>query len=627
VNIDNFFAELKRRNVYKVAVAYIVAGWALAQGIAQVLPVFDAPNWLIRLLVVLIIIGLPIALAMAWAFELTPEGLKRTEAADVAPSRRSKDQAWIYIVVIAGVISIGLFFLGRYTAQRASAAKNGWLSPTAGSLPEKSVAVLPFVNMSSDQENTYFVDGLTEEILNRVAEIGGLKVPGRTSSFAFKNQNRDLRQIGATLGVSHVLEGSVRKAGDRLRITVQLVRTADGFHLWSQSYDRKLDDVFAIQEEIARAVAGGLSLQLKLQPQIAQQPTRDMAAYNDYLEARGLIAQRDSEKLQRAIGLLQSATQRDAQFAKAWGALAQAQALIPYYRRVRVSDAEELAEAAARKALTIDDSLAAAHSALADVLRDRLDWANSEREYQHALELSPGEAEIHNQYAQMLMRVGHMDSALEHGNRASELDPLAWVPPSIVAIVHLSRGEFDQTHEFLARSEKLVAQPIGFQILAKLLYALSTHDAALSQQTIQTLAARRSSSHEVANQDDRKLLEIAEQALRAFNSDPHSVPDLGRAFTDARRNGASHFLFLPFAAVAAAVNQRDVALDVFEEELRSPYLFDISLIWVPVFRPLRGEPRFKELLIKTKMPQYWRTAGWGEFCHAKGANDFECVVQ
>ena len=253
MNIDNFFAELKRRNVYKVAVAYIVAGWALAQGIALVLPVFEAPNWLIRLLVVLIIIGLPIALAMAWAFELTPEGLKRTEAADVAPSRRSKDHAWIYIVVIAGAISIGLFFLGRYTAQRTSAAKNGWLSPTAGSLPEKSVAVLPFVNMSSDQENTYFVDGLTEEILNRVAQIGGLKVPGRTSSFAFKNQNRDLRQVGAALGVSHVLEGSVRKAGDRLRITVQLVRTADGFHLWSQSYDRKLDDVFAIQEEIARA--------------------------------------------------------------------------------------------------------------------------------------------------------------------------------------------------------------------------------------------------------------------------------------------------------------------------------------------------------------------------------------
>src|SRR5262249_37031184 len=270
---------------------------------------------------------------------------------------------------------------------------------------------------------------LTEEILNRVAQIGGLKVPGRTSSFAFKNQNRDLRQIGASLGVSHVLEGSVRKAGDRLRITAQLVRTADGFHLWSQSYDRQLNDVFAIQEEIARAIADALSVQLKLQPERAQPLTRDMAAYNDYLEARALIAQRDSEKLQRAITLLQSVTERDARFAKAWGVLAQAQALVPYYLRVPVRDAEESAEASARKALALDDSLAAAHSALADVLRDRLDWVNSEREYQSALDLSPGEAETHNQYAQMLMRVGRMDSALEHGNRACELDPLAWVPP------------------------------------------------------------------------------------------------------------------------------------------------------------------------------------------------------
>jgi Tfp pilus assembly protein PilF len=395
----------------------------------------------------------------------------------------------------------------------------------------------------------------------------------------------------------------------------------DGYHLWSQSYDRKLDDVFAIQEEIARAIADALSVQLKLQPEPAQPPTRDMAAYNDYLEARALIAQRDSEKLQRAISLLQSVTQRDAQFAKAWGALAQAQALAPYYLPVRVRDAEESAETAARKALAIDDSLAAAHSALADVLRDRLDWVNSEREYQRALELSPGEAETHNQYAQMLMSVGHMSSALEHGNRACELDPLSWVPPSIVAVIHLSRGEFGQAHEFLARSEKLVTKPTGFQIVAKLLYALSTHDAALSQQT---LAAMRLSPDVIANPADRKLLETAEQALRAFNADPRSIPDLRSASTDARRNGAAAS-YLTFAAVAVAVNQPDVVLDVFEGELRSPYIFDLALIWVPVFQPLRTEPRFKELVKETNLPEYWRVAGWGDFCRAKGANDFECA--
>jgi TolB-like protein len=254
VNLRNFFAELKRRNVYKVAVAYAIVGWLLVQIATQVFPFFEIPSWAVRLVVLAIVIGFPIALMLAWAFELTPEGIKRTEEVDLT-AKRSRGGAWIYIVILAGAIAVSLFFLGRYTTSKQRGGTE---------LPEKSIAVLPFVNMSSDQENAYFVDGLTEEILNRLAQINALKVPGRTSSFAFKNQSRDLRQIGAALGVAHALEGSVRKSGDRLRITAQLVRTVDGYNLWSGTYDRKLDDVFAIQEEIARAIAEALSVQLKL---------------------------------------------------------------------------------------------------------------------------------------------------------------------------------------------------------------------------------------------------------------------------------------------------------------------------------------------------------------------------
>jgi len=606
----SFFAELKRRNVYKVALAYVVAGWALAQGIAQVFPVFDIPNWAVRLIVLVIMIGFPIALVIAWTFELTPEGIKRTEDADLTPSAQQRGKrAWIFVVIIAGAVSLTLFFLGRYTARNSGPA-------SSSELPAKSIAVLPFVNMSSDKENEYFVDGLTEEILNRVAQITDLKVPGRTSSFAFKGKNNDLRQIGAALGVAHVLEGSVRKSADRLRITVQLVRTANGYHLWSQSYDRELDDVFAIQEDIARAIADALSVQLKLTSEKAQQPTRDMVAYNQYLEARSLITQRSADNLRRAIDLLEATTQRDADFGNAWAALAQAHALAPYFHVVRLKESHEAAETAARKALLIDDSLAAAHSALADVLRDRYDWLSSEREYQRALQLSPNEVEAHNQYAQMLLRVGHTKAALEHANRA-------WVPPSIVAAAHLSRGELEQARAFLERSEKLVPTPSPLHIILKLLYALSVRDIAAAQHS---LALARSSSDKMwANAANQRLIEAAERALRAFSSASGAAPDLAAAVKEAERIGGVNF-YVPLAAVAVAVNQRDAALDALDADLHSPFIVDLPLIWMPPFHLLQNEPRFLQLLRETKMPEYWRVAGWGDFCRAKGADDFECVA-
>src|SRR5437762_8385243 len=207
----SFFSELKRRNVYKVAVAYAIVGWLLVQVATQVFPFLEIPNWVVRLVIALVMIGFPIALVIAWAFEATPEGIKRTEDVDLAAAaRRPGHRAWIVVVIIAGAMSLGLFFLGRMTAPSKQSGAN--------EVSSKSIAVLPFVNMSSDRENEYFVDGLTEEILNRLAQISALRVPGRTSSFAFKGKNTDLRQIGTELGVAHVLEGSVRKSGEHLRI-------------------------------------------------------------------------------------------------------------------------------------------------------------------------------------------------------------------------------------------------------------------------------------------------------------------------------------------------------------------------------------------------------------------------
>ena len=231
MKIDNFFAELKRRNVYKVAFAYIVAGWALSQGIAQVFPVFDVPNWVIRLLVVLIIIGLPVALVLAWTLEITPEGIKRTETADAMPAAtRKKKHAWIYVVVIGAAISIGLFFLGRYSAGNKAASPAG--------ISNKSIAVLPFDNLSRDPDNAYFAEGVQDEILTRLAKVADLKVISRTSTQHFKSTPDNLPQIAKQLGVAHILEGSVQKAGDQVRVNVQLINALTDAHLWADT-DRK----------------------------------------------------------------------------------------------------------------------------------------------------------------------------------------------------------------------------------------------------------------------------------------------------------------------------------------------------------------------------------------------------
>jgi TolB-like protein/Tfp pilus assembly protein PilF len=613
VNPKNFFAELRRRNVSKVAIAYAVIAWLLIQAGSILFPTFEAPGWVMKALVTVIAAGFPIALVLAWAFELTPEGIKRTEDLDVGKSiARRTGRKLTGIIIAVAFVALGLFLFQLvgigHRGTQSDAEPGERQSVTAVPANERSIAVLPFVNMSSDQENAYFVDGLTEEILNRLAQIKALKVPGHTSSFAFKNQNRDLRQIGAALGVAHALEGSVRKSGERLRITAQLVRTSDGYHLWSQVYDRKLDDVFAIQEEIARAIAQALSVQLKLGGEGKhERPTQDMAAYGNYLEARALITQRTADNLRRATALLEAAVQRDPGFAKAWAALAQARALGFYYLVVPMKQSLEGAESAARKALIIDDSLGVAHSALADVLRDRYDWLGAEAEYRRALELSPGEAETHNQYSQMLLRVAHLDAALEHANRACELDPLAWVPPSIAALIQLSRGDLAQSRVWLDRFEQARGKIDGFAIRVELIRTLSARDVGLARRTL--ALARSSAAPELSSPADQKLNDAMDQALASTGNGSTPPPNLARALEEAEAMGELH-IAPQFSAVAIFVNQPQVALDALWFDMRSPGGLDCAWIWTPSLQPVRNDARFLDLLKAMKLPEYWRVAGW-----------------
>ena len=396
MKIDNFFAELKRRNVYKVAVAYIVAGWALSQGIAQVFPVFDVPNWLIRLIVLLIIIGLPIALVLAWMFELTPEGIKRTATADAMPDvTRKKKYVWIYVVVIGAVVSIGLFFLGRYTATNtASAART-----EAATVPSKSIAVLPFDNLSRDPDNAFFAEGMQDEILTRLAKVADLKVISRTSTQHFKSAPEDLRDIAKKLGVMNILEGSVQKADDQVRVNVQLINAMTDAHLWAETYDRKLTDIFAVESDIAKDDCRDIASKAhaarrktrsrKLRPRIRKRT--NFISKADFFGTSG-----PARTCTKRSGISIKRSQRIPTYALAYVGSADSYLLLSSYSNISPRESLPPARAALKKALALDDSLAEAHASFGLLDTLELDLQQALVGYQRAIDLKPNYATAHH---------------------------------------------------------------------------------------------------------------------------------------------------------------------------------------------------------------------------------------
>src|SRR5436309_9123858 len=353
VNPKNFFAELKRRNVYKVAIAYGVVAWLLMQVASQIFPFFEIPNWSVRLLVVLLLFGFPIALILAWAFELTPEGIKRTD--EIEPGRRSRNRVWIYLVTVAGAISMSLFFLGRYSAPRNASESS--------ELPGKSIAVLPFVDLSQAKDQEYFCDGISEEILDALAKVQGLRVVARTSSFSFKGKNADVGEIAQKLNVQNVLEGSLRREGNRIRITAQLINARNGFHIWSDTFERELQGVFAVQDAITRSIVDALKIKLAVAPPVRTPGSTE--AYDLYLKGLYYSNKSDEENLRKSLIFFQQALDKDPNFARAWtGIIKVWEQLADAY--VRPLEAYPRVKEAASKALALDDMDAEAHCYLGE---------------------------------------------------------------------------------------------------------------------------------------------------------------------------------------------------------------------------------------------------------------------
>jgi TolB-like protein/cytochrome c-type biogenesis protein CcmH/NrfG len=426
VNQRNFFSELKRRNVYKVAVAYGIVGWLLIQIATQVFPFLEIPNWVVRLVIAAVAIGFPIALVIAWAFELTPSGLKRTEDVDLSGERVPKKHAWIVVVIVGAVLSVGLFFFGRYSAQTPRSTE----AATNASIPQKSIAVLPFENLSDDKNAAYFADGIQDEILTKLAGIADLKVISRTSTAKYKSKPEDLRTVSQQLGVATVLEGSVQKAADKVRVNVQLIDARADSHLRAKTYDRDMKDVFQIQTEVAQEIAD--SLQAKLSPAeantVASAPTKDTQAYDLFL--KGEFEQRVAnsnfrpESFDQAARWYKEAIARDPNFA-----LAIAQLAICQLRRHWLTDPlseADLMEAGrlAKQALTLAPDLPEAHIALGLFhYYGFREYEQALTEFQRALELRPNYSLALQFIAFVHRRQGKWDRTLDELKKSIVQDP------------------------------------------------------------------------------------------------------------------------------------------------------------------------------------------------------------
>lgn len=451
MNPKGFFGELKRRNVYKVAVAYAVVGWLLIQVATQVFPFLDIPNWAIRLVILLTALGFPIALIIAWAFELTPEGIRRTEDADAA-GQRSRGGIWMALVVIAAALSLGLFFLGRYSAGNArsqspaSRGSGAASSEAVTAVPEKSVAVLPLLNESDDPKDEYFADGLSEELIAALAQISGLKVIGRSSSFRFKDRHEEPKTIGEKLGVSTLLDGTVRKQGDRVRIVAELVNAADGIQLWTRTFDRQLKDIFAVQEEIARAVAESLKVTLLGVDAKSVQGSApiNVEAHNAYLQGHFYLVRRNVEDFRKAIAYYDQAIQFDPEYALAYAERAEAWTLLGDLTGQRPS-AYPKARMDAEKAVALTPALAEARAALGFV-RCFIDWKFAEglAELKRAKELSPANPTANDLLARIIVYMGRFNEAERQARQAVELDPLSTVTQGNLARVLFCAGKLDE---------------------------------------------------------------------------------------------------------------------------------------------------------------------------------------
>jgi len=443
----SLFKELKRRNVIRVAIAYAVAAWLLIEITATTFPILKLPDWSVTLVTVLVLIGFPLALIFAWAFELTPEGLKKEKDVDRSQSKTHVTGRKLdFIIITVLVLALGYFAYDKFLLQPERSEVFGDIG--------RSIAVLPFVNMSDDSGNEYFSEGLSEELLNLLVKIPELRVAARTSSFSYKGKDVKIAQIGEELDVSHVLEGSVRKSGDHVRITAQLIKTDDGFHLWSKTFDRTLEDIFVVQDEIAKAVVD--ELKINMLGAMPEGRTTDPEVYSLYLQGKYFRNLRGEENLEKAVAAFKQALAIDPEYAPAWVGIQVAYSLQANYAQRPEEETRALSMEAVKRALAIDENMASAWAGLAYLKRsNEWDWQGARVAINKALKLEPNNADVLPAAASLAGTFGRLSESVELFERNVELDPLRLGSLRALGIRYLNVGRFDDAFETFRRVQAL----------------------------------------------------------------------------------------------------------------------------------------------------------------------------
>jgi len=453
----SLFEELKRRNIFRVAFAYLIAGWLVLQVAELVLETIEAPVWVLKVFLLIFALGLPIVLMFSWAYEITPEGIKREKDVDRSNSvtrdtgRKLNQITITMIVALVAFISVDRLYFADSAQQQTDAV--------AQTITDKSIAVLAFEDLSPDGDQEYFADGLSEELLNVLAQIPDLQVAGRTSSFAFKGQNRDLREIGEILNVAHILEGSVRKSGNRIRVTAQLINADNGFHLFSESYDRDLTDVFAVQDEIATAISGALRTEI-IGTATQQVAETSIEAYDLYLIARQKLYDRDKDEMEEAVRLLDQAIEVDNEYAPALAQKALALILLSdgagSYGDIPEAEAAITARELIDKALELDDGLAEAHAISALVMESEksASWEKMTALFEHALRLNPNSDNTRLWLARAYNSTGRNAEARTLGESIMEHDPLFGAAFNNLIGEYLRTNDVDLANALVGRYER-----------------------------------------------------------------------------------------------------------------------------------------------------------------------------
>jgi TolB-like protein len=601
--MGGFFAELKRRHIYRVGAAYVVAAWVLIQVVDVLSQVFALPSWIAQPAIVLLVIGFPIALVAAWMIESKPH-----EAVASAVRSKTTTVDWM----LFGAVTLLIAVTGYQQLVRPPNVATP-PSPTTAI----SVAVLPFSNLSGDASQEFFSDGMTEEITSALARVQGLTVLARTSAFEFKGQNRNIREIGQALNARYLIEGSVRREGDRVRITAQLVQADNGANVWTESYDRQLTSVFATQEDIARAIAGALRVPLGLGQgqQLVSNRTNNPESYDQYLRAKALVRARGLTPLTEAVSLLEQVVERDPNYAPAWALLSRAYGFQVSYgpalrtgsleaaARIREAAAEK-EERAAREAIRLDPKHPLGYAALGVVQIGRGNRVEGEDLYRQALALDPNDTDVLYTYIGSLTgAAGRLREAVRLSERLRMLEPFVPIYNVMASDALRMNG---QARAAIAILEALPPDAAGGYLRNVTLAQAYAAEGRFAE-AADTLLLIRSEA-----QLSRRSVEEAAGLLRSAPTrvvDPSSLPVL---------EGELNFVYL-------YVGAPDRVFEYLERQLAiNRYTSTLGDLWFPEFASLRKTERYKALVRTPGIDSYWRARGWPDLCRPVGADDFVC---